>query len=458
VPSKSRFTSREWWILGAVGLGAFMAALDGSIVNVVVPVIGKQFHAPVADVEWIVTIYLLVVSATLLTFGRLGDMQGHKGSYLTGFVVFAASSVVCGLAPSLVLLVAARGVQAIGAAMLYANSPAILTGAFPGEVRGRVLGLQATMTYLGLTIGPPIGGWLAQAFTWRAVFYINIPISIAALLVGWRFIPSDAGSGRSERFDLPGAATFSVGLVALMLVLDQGHAWGWTSALALGLFALALVALVAFLRIERTAAYPMLDLTLFADQRFSASTAAALLNYVAVYTLVFLMPFYLINGRGLPVAVTGLVLASQSLVMAVVAPLSGALSDRVGPRLLTSIGMFTLAVGLGLLGSLGPTTSIAFVVVALAVCGLGTGVFIAPNNSALMGAAPKHRQGIASGMLAEARNVGMVLGVGMAGAILATLERGNAVAGLFRGVSVSFYAAAAVALLGMFTAIFAPDA
>lgn len=448
-----RFSARECWILAAVGLGTFMSALDSSIVNVVVPLIGREFHASLASVEWIVTIYLIVVSAALLTFGRLGDLRGHKSSYLAGFGVFAAASLVCGLAPNEWWLVGARGIQAIGAAMLFANSPAILTGAFPPHVRGRVLGLQATMTYLGLTVGPPLGGWLAQAFTWRAVFYINLPIGLAAVFAGWRYIEADHGSGHGERFDIPGAVAFATGLVTLMLALNQGEAWGWGSPLTMGMLAVAAGALAAFIAIQRRASYPMLDLSLFRGQAFSASTLSALLNYVAVYSIVFLMPFYLIDGRHLPTAQAGLVLAAQSIVMAIVAPLSGSLSDRVGSRLPTSLGMLVLGGGLAMLAQLGPHTSLGYVVAALAVCGLGTGVFIAPNNSTLMGSAPKHRQGIAAGILAEARNVGMVLGVGMSGAILASVQHGPG--GLFGGISATYYAAVAVAGLGVVTTLFA---
>ncbi len=179
----------KWMVLLAIGAGTFMSALDASVVNVVLPVIRRALHSDVATVEWIVTVYLLVVSGVLLSFGRLGDMRGHRKVYLTGFGVFVLSSGMCGLAWSVWWLVAFRGVQALGAAMLFSTAPAILTGSFPGSERGKALGLQATMTYLGLTVGPALGGFLAHGLGWRSVFYINVPTGALALWLGWRCMP-----------------------------------------------------------------------------------------------------------------------------------------------------------------------------------------------------------------------------------------------------------------------------
>jgi MFS family permease len=221
---------RKWLVLLAVGVGTFMSALDGSVVNTILPVVRSAFGSDIATVEWVVTVYLLVVSGLLLSFGRLGDLRGHKITYVSGFAVFVISSALCGLAPSVGSLVAFRGVQALGAAMLFANGPAILTGNFPAVQRGQALGLQATMTYLGLTAGPALGGILAARFGWRSVFYINVPVGALALALSARFIPRDRPAERSGRFDIAGAGTFLLSLVALLLALNQGHDWGWTSA------------------------------------------------------------------------------------------------------------------------------------------------------------------------------------------------------------------------------------
>lgn len=445
----------KWWILLAIGVGSFMTALDGSVVNIILPVVSGAFKSDVATVEWVVTIYLLVVSGLLLSFGRLGDMRGHKRVYLSGFLVFVISSALCGLAPSVDVLIAARALQALGGAMLLANAPAILTKNFPPTQRGQALGLQATMTYLGLTVGPSLGGWLTSQYGWRAVFYINIPVGLLALLLSLHFIPRDAAAEQTERFDVAGAITFMAGLVALLLGLNQGHAWGWTSPAILGLLAAAVMLLAVFVIIERRASSPMLDLNLFRVPLFSASTASAVSNYICLFTVLFLLPFYLIQVRGLNPAQAGLILTVQPVIMAIMAPLSGMLSDRMGARLLSTLGMLVMAGGLYLLAQVNIYSPLSYVALALATVGFGTGVFISPNTSALLGAAPLHRRGIASGIMATARNVGMVLGVGLAGAVFTTVQAqaqalGSATA-TYDGVRAGFLVAIGVALVGALT-------
>ena len=445
-----RPSDRRWSVLVAIGVSTFVAGLDTSVVNTVLPLLSRELRASVAAIEWVSTIYLLVISALLLGVGRAGDMRGHKRMYIGGFAIFVVASALCGAAPSANALVAMRGVQGIGAAMLFANAPAILTKAFPAEQRGRALGAQATFTYLGLTAGPALGGWLAQVLGWRSVFYINVPIGILGMILGWRAIDDDRPHRASERFDVPGAALFTAGLVALLVALDQGHAWGWTSALTLSLAAVAVALLAAFIAVERRRSNPMLDLSLFRSRVFSAATLTALFNYICVYAVLFVLPFLLIQGRGLGTREAGLVLTAQPIVMAIVAPISGALSDRIGSRIPATLGMVLLALGLFVIARLADGGSLHAIAAALALVGLGIGIFVSPNNSALMGSAPRHRQGIAAGVLATARNVGMVLGIGIAGAVFTTvLARGGA---LTRGVQESLYVVVGVAGLGAVTA------
>ena len=454
--SPSDGDSNRWWVLLTVGIGTFMSALDGSIVNTILPVLRTELHTTVAGIEWVTTTYLLVVSGLLLGVGRAGDLYGYKRLYLAGFVLFVIGSALCGLAPTAPALVALRGVQALGAAMLYASSPAILTRSFPASQRGRALGAQATFTYLGLTTGPSLGGWLAGAFGWRSVFYINVPVGALAIALALRFIQPDRAGTQRERFDILGAVLFGGGLVALLGALNQGHAWGWTAAPTLALLAAALLALALFVAVEQRRPSPMLDLSLFRERVFAAATGSAVLNYVCVYSVLFLLPFLLIQGRGLSTAQAGLVLTAQPIVMAVVAPLSGIASDRIGSRLPATLGMFFLTGGLLLLARTVETGTLGHIAVSLAVVGLGVGLFASPNNSALMGAAPPNRQGIASGVLATARNVGMVLGVGFAGAVfttaLANAGGAGAAGAVPYGVHLSLLAAAGVAALGTVTA------
>src|SRR5215831_9130322 len=200
-PSLSNPWQSKWWVLLAVGTGTFMSALDGSVVNTILPVIGHAFGSPVATIEWVVVVYLLVIAGLLLTFGRLGDLHGHKSIYCLGFLVFLVGSMSCGLASGVSALVFFRAVQALGAAMLFANSPAILTQNFPPEQRGQALGMQATMTYLGLTAGPALGGWLTHQLSWRAVFYMNVPFGVLALSLSLCFIPRYPPALQNRRFD-----------------------------------------------------------------------------------------------------------------------------------------------------------------------------------------------------------------------------------------------------------------
>ncbi|HSP35507.1 MAG TPA: DHA2 family efflux MFS transporter permease subunit, partial [Thermoanaerobaculia bacterium] len=419
-------SEHRWFVLTAIGVGTFMSALDGSVVNTVLPLLSRELHASVAAIEWVATVYLLVVSALLLGVGRAGDLRGHKWMYIGGFALFVVGSALCGMSPTVHVLVAMRGLQAIGAAMLFANAPAILTKTFPAHERGRALGAQATFTYLGLTAGPSLGGWLAQAFGWRSVFYINLPVGAIGIALSLRAIRSDRPEKTGERFDYLGAAIFTAGLAVLLVALDQGHAWGWASRLTLSMIGAAVVLLTFFITVELRRSNAMLDLSLFRNRVFSAATASALLNYICVYSVLFVLPFLLIQGRGLNTQQAGMILTAQPIIMAIVAPISGAMSDRIGSRWLATAGMVILAIGLAILAMVTYSGTRAAIAGGLAVVGLGIGLFVSPNNSALMGAAPRHRQGIAAGVLATARNVGMVLGIGLAGAVFTTiLDRGG---------------------------------
>ena len=442
--------SAKWWVLVTVGLGTFMSALDGSVVNTLLPVLARALGTSVAGIEWVTTVYLLVISGLLLSVGRAGDLFGHKRFYLAGFLVFVVGSALCGLSRSAQVLIALRAFQALGASMLMATGPAILTRSFPMSMRGRALGALGTFTYLGLTVGPSFGGWLAGAYGWPSVFYINVPVGVIAILLAMRSVADDRAERRQETFDFVGAGLFTAGLVALLIALNQGHAWGWTSALTLALIVIAVALLVAFVRVELRRAHPMLDLTLFRGRVFSAAAASALLNYACVYSVLFVLPFLLIQGRGLTASQAGIVLTAQPIIMAIVAPVSGTMSDRLGSRGLATAGMLVLGVGMVMLALLVENGSLVAIAGALAVVGLGVGTFVSPNNSALMGAAPLHRQGIASGVLATARNVGMVLGVGFAGAVFTTVlaRAATPTSGLPAAVRASLLAATGLAVIG----------
>lgn len=444
--------NQKWLVLIAIGASTFMTALDTSVVNAVLPVINNYFGSDIATVEWVVTIYLLIVSGLLLSFGRLGDMRGHKQIFLIGFFIFISSSALCGWAPTIEALIAFRGFQAIGAVILAANSPAILTKNFPTSQRGQALGLQATMTYLGLTVAPSLGGWLTDLISWRAIFYINIPVGICAFILSWKFIPQDRHTSNQERFDFPGAAIFMAGLVALLFGLNRGYAWGWFSTPIISLLISAGIFLVIFIFIEWKSPNPLLDLQLFRNRIFSASTVSAMLSFIVIFSVILLIPFYLLSGRGFTPWQAGLILTIQPIVMAIIAPMSGGISDRIGTHIPSILGMITISLGLLLLARLGQDSPIYEVGFALGIVGLGAGTFISPNNSAIMGSAPKERQGIAAGILATARSTGMVLGIGLAGAIFTTiLSISQGREAFFFAIRVSFLVTAVLAVLGALT-------
>lgn len=414
----------KWLVLLIVGLGSFMSALDGSIVSVAIPLVREQYTASVSDVSWVTAAYLLAVSSLLLSIGRLGDMLGFKEVYSVGYIIFGLGSLLCGFSPSLPTLIGARVGQGTGAAILMAIGPALITTSFPGTERGRALGLQATITYIGLTLGPSLGGWIAGQFGWHWVFFVNVPISIiGAFLALTRLRPE--GSRTRQTFDLAGALLFTVGLTALLLALTEAETWGWTSAPTLGLSVGGLVLLGLFVWQEGRAAQPMLPLQLFHEPAFSGGVAAALLQYATSFLLTFLLPFYLQEYRGLTPASAGLVMTAQPLATVAVAAFAGWLSDRVGTRLPATVGMAATAAGLWLVSRSDAATPLALVMLFLGIIGLGNGLFVPPNNSSIMGSAPRDRQGVASALLAAARNVGMVTGIVLSSALF-TLMRSRA--------------------------------
>jgi EmrB/QacA subfamily drug resistance transporter len=318
------------------------------------------------------------------------------------------------------MLIAFRALQGLAASMIMAVGVAIITAAFPPTERGKVLGIYATGIAVGLGLGPTLGGLIAEYLSWRYVFFINVPIGIAALLWGSRVIPR--GSTKpGQRLDLAGALTALVFMLALLLYANRGENWGWASPVALTLLAIAVVFGVLFFWIERTSEHPMLNLALFANRVFSFASLSALLCFMALYALVFLTPFYLMFVLHYSVLKVGLVMAAAPVVTLIAAPLSGAASDRIGTRVFAVCGMCICALGLFLFSGLQESAGAFDVIWRLAVIGLGSGMFQSPNNSAVMGSVPPWHLGIASGILAAMRNVGMVFGIAVAGAILYSL-------------------------------------
>jgi EmrB/QacA subfamily drug resistance transporter len=419
-PATRKRLESKWLILTAVMLGTFMTPLDGSIVNTVLPSITAFFHTEISIAQWVPTVYLLTICCLILLYGRLGDMVGYKRVFLYGLAAFTVTSILCGTSQSIWMLIVFRALQGLAASMIMAVGFAIVTAAFPPTERGKALGIYAIGIAVGLGLGPTLGGLIAEHLSWRYIFFINVPIGIAALLWGYRIIPR--GSTKpGQRLDWAGALTALVFLLTLLLYANRGEDWGWASPVPLTLLAVAVVFGMLFFWIERTSEQPMLNLALFANRVFSFASLSALLSFMALYALVFLTPFYLMFVLHYSILKVGLIMAASPVVTLIIAPLSGAASDRIGTRVFAVCGMCIAALGLFLFSGLQESATAFDVVWRLAVTGLGMGMFQSPNNSTIMGNVPPWQLGIASGILAAMRNVGMVFGIAVAGAILYSL-------------------------------------
>ena len=411
----------KWLVLIVAGTSAFMSALDGSIINIIIPQIQAQYQATLGDVSWVSTAYLVTISSLLLSVGRLGDMWGYKWVFGSGFVIFGLGSLLCGLAPTMPTLIGGRLVQGVGAAVLMALSPALITTTFPGRERGRALGMQATLTFTGLTLGPSLGGFIAGHWGWHWVFLINLPVAVLGVTLAFtKLRPTERRGGQT--FDLAGALLFASGLASLLLALSQAETWGWGDARTRLLLAGGVLLLLLFIWQERRARQPMLPLWMFREPAFTSGIAASFLQFSATFVLTFLLPFYLQQYRGLSPGAAGAVMTAQPIAMVSVAGLAGWLSDRIGTRIPATLGMSTIAVGLWLVASSGAETPVAQVALCLAVIGLGAGLFSASNNSSIMGAAPRERQGVAAALQAAARNVGQMTGITIASTLFAHLS------------------------------------
>lgn len=407
---------RKLQIIIIVSIGTFMSALDSSIVNISLPSISNYFNVNITTVEWVVLSYLLIISSLLLTYGRMGDLYGHKRIFNIGLLVFTAGSILCSLSPSIILLIIFRGVQATGAGMLMAMGPAIITINVPASERGRSLGIIAVSVSIALTMGPVIGGLLTYYFGWQSIFLINIPIGIAAFIWAVKIIPFSKNC-EEKRFDFVGALLLFLGLSAIIFSINFADKAGWKNPYVIGILAGGAAFIVSFIIAETRIKNPIFDLSLFKNRLFSMSNISLFLNSMAQFVLSLLMPFYLIDLRHIPESRAGLVLIASPIVVMLVAPLAGYISDRLDARYISSAGMAIIATGLYLISTVKADTEIFIIITYNMIIGFGIGTFQTPNNSAIMGSVPENRRGVASSMLATMRNLGMVLGVAISGTL-----------------------------------------
>jgi len=400
-----------WYVVAAVCVGAFMGQLDASIVTTALPSLDAGFHATVGAVEWVSLVYLLVLVATVAPVGHLADAAGRKLLYVYGFAVFTVASVLCGLAPTLWLLICFRAVQALGAAMLQANSVALIAEAMPGRSLARGIGVQGTAQALGLAFGPAVGGALIALGGWRLIFFVNAPVGLVGIVLGWFLLPrSRFLRPRGEGMDVRGAALLAAAATAALTFLSLEQRAGSRLAVGALLAAAAVVATVLFVRNERRHPLPLIDLQLLRRRRLSVGLASGFVCFLALFGVLLVVPYYL-TSTGTGSLETGLVLAVLPAAIAITAPLAGRRAARHAVAPFTAAGLLVL--GVGLAGMAVRHTTLALIP-ALAIAGVGVGIFTPANNAGVMSAAPPGRRGVVSGVLNMTRGLGTAFGVAVA--------------------------------------------
>jgi EmrB/QacA subfamily drug resistance transporter len=423
IPSVRERPNAYWFAVGAVCVGAFMGQLDASIVTIAFPTLQRAFHVHVGAVTWVGISYLVALVAFVTIVGRFADMAGRKLLYVYGFALFALASAGCGLAPDLPALIVLRIVQGVGAAMLQANSLAIINIATPPAKLGRAIGVQGAAQALGLALGPSVGGALIALGGWRLIFYVNVPVGALGVAAGLAFIPRSRHLRARAPLDWAGLLLFVPMICALLIAISFGDSWGWGSATVVTMFVAALVVGAAFFARERAAAEPMVDLALFRRRSFSAGVASGLLGYLVTFGTLLVLPYLLERGLGLSAGTAGLELMVMPLMLGVVAPVAGHVGDRIGVRTLTSVGMVVVSAALFALALSGPSTGA--VLGGLALVGVGLGCFTPANNAAVLSTVPREQSGEASGVLNVTRATGTALGLALAGLVYALGSGGH---------------------------------
>lgn len=408
----------RWRVFPPIALGVVMATLDASVVNIALPTLQRTFAVPFTTIEWVVLAYTVTITGLMLTAGRLADLRGRRGVYAAGLVVFSAASLLCGLAPGVHALIAARVLQGVGAALVAANGSALLVSAFPLEERGRALGAFGAMVGIGLAAGSPLGGFVIAHGSWRWMFLVNLPVGVLALALLRARVPADRPAPGAPPLDLAAAALWCAALAALMLALSRGPEAGWASPGVLALFATAAVTFAAFAAAEARSAHPMLPLPVL----FGPLGAAVLLTLVGQAVAVAVgmqVPLYLEEVLGFDAQRTGLWVTILPLAALLLAPVAGRMADRSGARVLTAVGLAATAAGLAVLSGLRTTMSWALPA-GLLLVGAGQGLFAVPNASSLLSLVPHAQLGIASGLQGTTRNLGLSTGAAFATAVLAS--------------------------------------
>ena len=412
--------NRKWWTLAAVSFGLFMIMLDNTVVNVALPSIQRDLHVSIESLEWIVTAYALTFAALLITGGKLGDLYGRKLIFVIGIGIFTASSLACGLAPNAGFLIGARMVQGVGAALMNPASLSIITATFAPRERGQAIGIWAGVSAMALAIGPLVGGVIVETINWNWIFFINVPVGILGIVVSWLVITESRDMSREQSVDIPGLVTSSLGLFALTYALIEGNQRGWSSPEILSLFVAAVVLLVAFVLVEHRQRLPMLDLSLFKSGTFAGANIVAMLVSLGMFGVFFFVSLFVQNILGYSAIQAGAIFLPMTILIIIVAPIAGRLSDRIGSRWLMGAGMTIVGISLLLYQRVGIGSTFWTLLPSLLLGGVGMALTMAPMTAAAMGAVPVDKAGVGSGVLNSFRQMGGSLGIALMGAIVAS--------------------------------------
>jgi EmrB/QacA subfamily drug resistance transporter len=412
--------AHKWRVFTIVACGSFMATIDLSVVNLALPQLRQTFNIDLAQVEWVVLTYLLVVTSLLLTMGRLADLVGRARLYNLGFLVFTIGSILCGTSPTILTLILFRAVQAVGASMLISSATAVLLDAFPASQRGQVMGLNGTIFSAGAMVGPSLGGVLLTYFGWRSIFLVNVPVGLLGMVLAFRFLPRQPGV-RGVKFDVLGSVLVGAAIIVLLLAINEGQQEGWT-LLVKGLAALAVVLFAAFVLRQMKAPVPLLRFGLFRTPGFTNALLAQSMTSLSNASNLLLLPFFLVSIQGRPEAQAGTILIASSLTSFLVQPVGGWLADRFEVRYVASGGLLIVILGYWLYSGVEADWSAFDVIWRLVIMSIGFGAFMSPNASAAYRYVAGAERGLAVGTMGFVRNLGFTIGTAMAGSVW-TLRR-----------------------------------
>ena len=425
----------RWWVLLVTSIGALLASLTSGTLVIALPDILRELHTDLFSLMWIIVGYTLVTTVLVLNAGRLADSIGRSRAYTMGFVIFLVASILCALAPTATALIGARVIQGVGGAFLMATSAALVTDAFPRRELGRALGINAMVVGAGLILGPILGGWLT-GFGWRTVFWFNVPIALIGTIAAWALLVEPARERPRLTMDWAGSGLYLVGLMGLMVALAFGGLYGWTTSWVLGGILAFVIAAPTFLWVESHRKDPLLDLSLFRIRLFAMGNLTSLLNGVARNGVLFLLVFYLQGAKGDDPVMAGILLAPLAIGLLVLSPISGALADRYGSRLLATLGM--VVTGIGLLGLTTLQVDTPYWQLALwqLVIGSGSGLFASPNTSAVMGVVPPAQRGVGAGARMMLTNSGFVISIALAIGLVTSAMDPKVLLAIFSGSQV----------------------